>query len=178
MYQFFRRTFMKFKNNLISFFVIAILGSLFHFVYEWSGENYIVGLFFSVNESIWEHLKLIFYPALIFAAGEYLIDKERPENYLCATTAGIFFGMFTTVSLYYIYTGILGFNVDFINITIFLISVIVLIITKTKYIRNEISIFKRSNILCAIILLTTAILFAVWSYNPPSLGIFTPPLIT
>ena len=71
---------MSFKKNLISFFVIGIIGVLSHFVYEWSGENAFVGLFFPVNESIWEHLKLIFYPALIYFTAEYFYTKEQSEN--------------------------------------------------------------------------------------------------
>ena len=34
---------------------VFLLGALLHFVFEWSGESRIVGLFASVNESVWEH---------------------------------------------------------------------------------------------------------------------------
>ena len=42
-----------------------IAGTLLHFTYEWSGNNPIVGIFSSINESTWEHLKLAFYPMFI-----------------------------------------------------------------------------------------------------------------
>ena len=51
---------MTLKRNLIAFLVISILGTIGHFLFEWTGENAIVGLFFPVNESTWEHLKLLF----------------------------------------------------------------------------------------------------------------------
>ena len=38
-----------------------ILGSLLHFTYEWSNENSFVGSFSAINESTWEHLKLLFF---------------------------------------------------------------------------------------------------------------------
>ena len=50
------------KTELVSFVIASALGVLFHFMYEWTGENAIAGLFFPINESTWEHLKLIFFP--------------------------------------------------------------------------------------------------------------------
>lgn len=51
---------------IISCIISIIIGTLLHFVYEWSGNNFIVGLFAPVNESVWEHLKLILLPATLF----------------------------------------------------------------------------------------------------------------
>ncbi len=46
---------------------VLITGSLAHFLYDWSGNNLIIGLFSPVSESIWEHMKLIFFPMLIYS---------------------------------------------------------------------------------------------------------------
>ena len=40
---------------------VFVLGTLSHFFFQWSNDNLIVGLFSAVNESTWEHMKLIFY---------------------------------------------------------------------------------------------------------------------
>ena len=164
---------MGFKKNLLAFIVIGALGSLFHFVYDWTGENKIIGFFVPVNESIWEHLKLIFYPALIYFAGEFFLTKEREKNLIPQMAVSIFSGMFTTVLLYYLYTGILGFNVDFLNITIFFISVIVLIIKRNKVYNQDKYNNKNAKAIFSVLLIFTAFLFGVWSITPPSLGIFT-----
>ena len=166
---------MGFKKNLLAFITIGALGTLFHFVYEWTGENRIVGFFVPVNESIWEHLKLIFYPALIYFAGEFFLTKERYENFIPQIGISIFCGMFTTVLLYYLYTGILGYNVDILNIAIFFISIIILIIKRNKVYNLEKYNTKNAKIIFSILLITTALLFGLWSVTPPSLGIFTPP---
>ncbi|MFQ9054171.1 MAG: DUF6512 family protein [Oscillospiraceae bacterium] len=42
-------------------FVLAA-GNLLHFVYEWCGESPIAGGLASVNESTWEHMKLLTTP--------------------------------------------------------------------------------------------------------------------
>ena len=50
----------------IGFIAVSIAGTLMHFIYEWSGNNKIVALFAPVNESPWEHLKLLFFPFVIY----------------------------------------------------------------------------------------------------------------
>ena len=44
-----------------------LAGTLLHFAYEWSGTNFWVGLFAPVSESTWEHMKLLFFPMLIYS---------------------------------------------------------------------------------------------------------------
>ena len=51
--------------QIISAIFAIILGTILHFTYDWSGNNAFVGALSSINESTWEHLKLVFYPMLI-----------------------------------------------------------------------------------------------------------------
>ena len=52
----------------ITFCILTlILGTLLHFLYEWTGYNYLVGFISPVNESTWEHLKLLFFPVLFLS---------------------------------------------------------------------------------------------------------------
>jgi len=165
------------KNFIIAFLIISGLGTLFHFTYSWTNENMLAGFIFPVNESIWEHLKLIFYPALIYFTTERILNREKIENNISAVAIGIFKGMLTTTVLYYVYSGILGYNVDFINIAIFFISVFVLLKSRNKELVSQKHADINTKIILVMALLLTALLFAVWSYNPPSLGIFTPPVV-
>lgn len=63
-----RRTFFYELAGII--FIIAF-GSVLHFTFEWSGRQVAVGVFSAVNESVWEHLKLGFWPAIAFALFEF-----------------------------------------------------------------------------------------------------------
>ena len=47
--------------NILGFVFVSIIGTVNHFVFEWSNENVITGIFTPINESSWEHLKLIFF---------------------------------------------------------------------------------------------------------------------
>ena len=109
------------KINLIKFQIfstifVIILGTTLHFSYTWSKSNSIVGLFSAINESTWEHLKLLFFPMLITTIIGYLIFKDIFPNFLSSKTIGILSAMLSTVILFYTYTGIIGTNYAFINI--------------------------------------------------------------
>lgn len=165
---------LKYKN-IIAFFIIALLGTLGHFVYEWTGNNPVIGLFFPVSESTWEHLKLLFYPTLIYSAVEYFLLEEKPKNYIPAVISSLFFGMFSIVALFYIYRGVIGKNIDFINITIYYVSVIITLCRKNRIIKKEKFMLDLFSILFLSLTVIFAVLFAVFSLNPPALGIFAAP---
>ena len=91
-----------FKYEFISTIIIIILGVLLHFAYEWSGDNKFIGLITPVNESIWEHLKLLFFPTLVTIIIGTFIFKNDYNNYLCNKTWGLIIGMFFIVVFFYI----------------------------------------------------------------------------
>lgn len=166
---------MNFKRNITAFLIISILGTLGHFVYEITGKNTFIGLFFPINESTWEHLKLLFYPALIYFGAEYLLNYKNNKNYISASVISIFIGIISIIVLFYTYQGVIGKNIDFINISIYYISVIITLVSQYILFKNHKCTCNPNLFLIPIFLMV--ILFAVFSINPPKLGIFMPPVI-
>ena len=166
----------RIKNGVVAFIIISVLGTLGHFLYEWTNENYLIGLFFPVNESIWEHLKLIFYPSLIYFFLYNITAKNKPNNIIAATAFSIFTGMFYIISIYYTAKGVIGRDVEFINISLYFVAVIITLCRRKKIIEEEKYTSKNMRVIASSLLFLTAFLFAVWSYCPPSLGIFNPPI--
>ena len=116
---------MSFKTNLLRFIFISILGVLLHFTYEWSGDNSFVGLFSAVNESTWEHLKLLFFPMLLLTIFEILLMPDKlPENFLFSRTIGIVSGMAFIVISFYTILGVIGKSYDSINIALYFAGVL------------------------------------------------------
>ena len=113
---------MTLKTFLSRFLFISVLGVLLHFTYEWSGDNPIVALFSAVNESTWEHLKLLFFPMLLLTIIELLFTEKRqlPSNYLFARTIGILSGMAFIVIAFYTLTGVFAKLPDAVNIALYL----------------------------------------------------------
>ena len=84
-----------FKFELLGFVFCCILGTLSHFFYDWSEQNIIVGMFCPVNESVWEHLKLIYTPYFLWAIAEYFILGEKKINLFFSKFTGAISGMLT-----------------------------------------------------------------------------------
>jgi len=75
----------KLKNwEIFGIFFLIIVGSFFHFLFELSNYNIVVAAFAAVNESVWEHLKLAFFPLLIFSLIEYNFIKDLTRNFIIA----------------------------------------------------------------------------------------------
>ncbi len=94
-------------SMIIGAFFVLVTGTLAHFLYDWSGENPIVGLFTPVNESIWEHMKLLFFPMLLYSAVLVLRFKDKEPCMMCSLCFGNLLGTFLIPVLYYTYTAVL-----------------------------------------------------------------------
>ena len=165
---------MKIKTwQIITIFICLILGILLHFTYEWAGENIIVGIFSAVNESTWEHLKLAFYPMLIMAIIGYFIIGDRCDNYWIAQALGIITSLIFIISFFYTYRGIIGINIDSLNIGSFFIAIFL-----GEYITYKILISNKSynaekvSVIFLIILLFS---FILYTFSPPEIPLFEDP---
>lgn len=168
----------KTKLNLFHFIFISILGVLLHFTYEWSGDNPAVGLFSAVNESTWEHLKLIFFPMLLLTIIEFLWanikNKPLPENYLPARTVGILSGMAFIVVGFYTLNGVLGRNYEFLNIALYFVGVVYALRTENRLESKQMCI---NDYVAMTILAIFSVAFFAFTNYPPELGVFADPTI-
>lgn len=159
-------------RNFIRYLFVVLLGVFLHLAYELSGENPIVGLFAVVNESVWEHLKLIFFPMLVLTLWDMFTNQRNNLCFLPARTLGTLAGMAFVVIVYYTVTGILGFQTAFLNILIYLLGVLVVFWVEKKLCHRCNTISVKVAIVLWILFI---ILFIVFTIAPLALGIFTPP---
>ena len=167
------------QKNLLRYTLAGILftwitGTLFHFVYEWSGHNFFVGLFAPVNESIWEHMKLIFFPMLFYFFWENKRLGQSFPSLSCNNIIAILAGTFLIPILFYTYSGILGTNYPILDISTFYISVAVAFILRFRLTVKNMS-FRFCPLLAAV---TFLLLLCFWIFTvyPPDLGIFISPV--
>lgn len=160
------------SRNILRYLFVVALGVFLHFAYELSDGNPIVGLFSLVNESIWEHLKLIFFPMLILTLWDVFTNQRNNLCFLPARTLGTLVGMAFIVIVYYTITGILGFQTAWLNILIYLLGVLFAFWVEKKLFHRCNTISVKVAIVLWVLFL---ILFIIFTIAPPSLGIFTPP---
>lgn len=104
---------------------IVLVGSALHFAFAWSGYWRPMAVVAPVNESVWEHLKLAFWPGLAFALVEYAALRSRANNYWIAKSAALFSMPALIVVLFYAYTAVAGDNILAADIVVFVVSVVV-----------------------------------------------------
>ena len=159
--------------QLAGFTLTSVLGTLLHFLYEWT-KSPLVAPFSGVNESTWEHMKLLFWPMLLFAVIQSFFFRER-EDFWCIKLKGITLGLILIPVIYYTYNGVIGKSPDWCNIAIFFIA------AGIAYIYEAIRL-KRKNTACisprlAIILLSViAFLFVIFTFATPKIAIFKDPI--
>ncbi len=83
--------------------------------------------------------------------------------------------MLSIIVLFYTYIGVLGYNVDFLNISIYYISLIIMLIVKNKLIESENLKSQITTTISLIILFVITLLFVIFTYNPPIIAIFKTP---
>lgn len=98
------------RNTIVSAVIILILGTVSHFIYQLTGSNTVAGFFFPVNESTWEHLKLILTPMFLVGLVQWFLYGREYKNFFPALFFGVIAGMLSITVLFYTYTGIVGKN--------------------------------------------------------------------
>ena len=156
------------------FIFTGILGTFLHFLFDLTGGSLWAGLFSAVNESIWEHMKLLFYPMVLFSLLEYRFWGKETPGFWKVKLLGILVGLGLIPVLYYTYTGILGVSADWFNIAIFFLAAGAAYWVETRRFQRGITNANGSKAaVCTI--LGLALLFAVLTFFPPKIPLFQDP---
>src|SRR5690554_5587991 len=101
---------------------ICLTGTLFHFLFDIFNESVLVRLISPVNESVWEHFKIIYFPTIIWFVILYF--KFNKDNKIIISSAiSILVSTFTVLAVYYIYTGAFGNHSLVVDIASFVLGV-------------------------------------------------------
>ena len=103
---------------VIGIIFISLIGTLLHFMYEWSGHNKVVSLFAAVNESTWEHIKIALTPTFIWTLYDGAVYGLN-QNYFIAKTASLLVIILLIPLLFYTYQIFTKKSVLWIDIIIF-----------------------------------------------------------
>ncbi len=156
------------------FVFTGVMGTLLHFLYDRT-ESRLVAPFSAVNESIWEHMKLLFFPMLVFAILQSRYFAEDYPNFWCIKLVGALLGLTAIPVLYYTYTGALGVSADWFNIAIFFIAAAVCYLVETRLMQSD-SCLGVSPLVAKVLLGLIAVLFVAFTFLPPHIPLFQDPM--
>lgn len=155
--------------------ILFIVGFFMHYIYEWSGNSLIVGIFAPVNESIWEHLKLTFWPMLIWWIFGYIILGKKynitASQWFTSCTVAELICSLVVLCFYYTYTGALGIESLILDIFSLFLGIVV-----AQYLAFHIyktAKFSQNCLYISVaVLILLAVTFTVFTFAPPHLPLF------
>lgn len=161
------------KLKIISVIISFILCFIVHFIYD-IFPCFLTSIFAPVNESIWEHMKMIFTSIVITGVIQKIYVKKKKLNYnnICISNVvsavlsiPIYLIMFMPIYK------IIGENL-FINIIIMLITIIISEIISYYIIKMKDLGLEDAAI---ILVVATYVIFIMLTYNPPKTHLFEDP---
>lgn len=158
----------------LGFGFTSLGGTLLHFLYDWSGKSLWIAPFSGVNESTWEHMKLLYFPMFIYALIQSRFFSVR-KDFWCVKLAGMITGLTAIPILFYTYNGALGTSPDWINIAIFFLA------AAASYL-VESALFRKQSLQCNMPGIALAVLcvigaaFVLFTFLPPQIPLFEDPL--
>ena len=161
--------------ELFGFLFILVAGFPWHFVFQWTGGWRFAALIFPANESVWEHMKLCFWPGLVWALIEYPFLGKGALNFWTAKAAGLL-AMCTLMAVcFYAYVAVLGRSVLWANLLDFAVAT-----AAGQYISYHILVspalgpaVRRIGVIG---LLVQIVAFLSLTYSPPQLFLFQDPV--
>lgn len=150
---------------------ILLIGSALHFTFELANFWKPIAVIAPVNESIWEHLKMVFWPGLFFSLIQYHFVKNLTTNYWSAKALSLVFMPLFITAGWFAFAVLTGANNFAVNIVLFVIAIILgqAISFKMLTSARESRLKPVFPILCIVVL---GLSFGLFSFFPPRIGLF------
>lgn len=162
--------------ELLGFLWTAAAGTLLHFAYGWSGGSAAVAVFSAVNESVWEHMKLLVMPAFLFTAIQVWELGEIHPNIPAVRAMTISVGALLIPVLYYTYTGALGVQAAWVNIAIFFLAATAMFWLDHRLLRTGLLASGWAQLLGVALLWGLVFAFVWCTFRPPGLPLWQDPV--
>lgn len=143
---------------------------LLHFLYTTTGI-FAFTPFSAVNESLWEHLKIIYFGIFFYGIYEYFKGMKKFTNFLFGKAAGLLIAPLFVIIVYYIYTYFTGESILWIDISTALVSILLshLISSTIVGVSRDLSRYKPLGVMLIIVMTFS---FIIFTYFPPEAKIF------
>ena len=162
--------------QLGGFLFVCAAGTALHFLYQWSGESVAAAPFAAVNESVWEHMKLLFWPMLLWAGAERAVLGGYSRGFWPAKALGTLLGLALIPALYYTYTGALGVSVMWVDIAIFFVAAAAAFLAETRMLARDWRCRGGARASALVLLLLLSAAFVLCTVVPPRVPLFRDPV--
>ena len=159
---------------LISFFLLSVIGSLTHFTHGWFKKGILLHMFSALNESTWEHMKMLVAPTILVGILQYIFLRDRYINIFNSILILMLVELITMPLLYETLKRLFK-TVPFpITILIFFLSIIFGLLAEYLILSNGIVIL--TEIVSFILVVVIVGIFGIFSYYPPKISLLKDPI--
>lgn len=152
----------------------TLAGTILHFLYDWTGGSILAAPFSGVNESTWEHMKLLYFPLLLFALVQRRFFRDR-KNFWCVKLLGTVLGLVLIPVLFYTLSGVFGKTPDWANITIFYVTAAAVYFAEYRLFAAGRPMVCRPKLAFAALCLI-GVLFVIFTFATPHIPLFQDPI--
>jgi hypothetical protein len=156
--------------DLVGIAVIIVGGVLLHFAFGWCGRRAVIAVFTPVNESVWEHLKMAYWPLVALTGVQRFAGAGEPGLF-SARSAGFATAAALMLGLYFASAALLpesGLRTRLaMDGTIFVVAV-----AAGQLVSHLLTPHGFGGVAGLILLLAPAVVFAVTTFAPPRVAIF------
>jgi hypothetical protein len=153
--------------------ILFLIGAGMHFIYEFSGNNFLIGLIAPINESVWEHTKMVVLPVILWWALYYLVKGSElsldKNKWFTGCLASLVVSILSIPFLYYFYTGAFGVEYLWADILILLIALFLGQFTGLHVYNYSKGINSSITILIIILII---FIYAFFTLHPPDYPLF------
>ena len=148
---------------------VVVIGTLLHFTYEWSGKNPFIAVIAPIDQSIFQQLKLLFTPYMLWTLVEYEHYGQYEKNFIPIKAVSLFAGMIIIVLI----LKLLPKSEDWIDIAALLVSVPVAFTADHLLTANDLQVLPAAHLSASLLLFLTALAISAFTFYPPDHSLFT-----
>lgn len=161
---------MKKTELIIITFISIVLGTSMHFVHHVPFFNNLMACIFPVNECVWEHMKMLFYPMLLTSV--YLCVRQRSIDAFGGMIASSLVCIPTQIALFYVYWIFTRHAVTIVDVLAYVIVMVFGYYLGNKFTANK--WIRQHSTLFIVIAVCMVALLAVLTFHHPEINLFIP----
>ena len=145
---------------------LGLLGSVLHFLFDWTKHNRVVAFFSAVNESYWEHIKIAIWPVFLLQIVLFSLGGYQIPAFIPAATVALYSIPVSMVGLVFLYKSVTKRNILWLDISIFFVciaiaqSIFVLVL-------GQLAPTSGTVVLSSLFLFGLVVAFLLFTFRPP-----------
>ena len=145
---------------------LGLLGSVLHFLFDWTKHNRVVAFFSAVNESYWEHIKIAIWPVFLLQIVLFSLGGYQIPAFIPAATVALYSIPVSMVGLVFLYKSVTRLNILWLDISIFFVciaiaqSIFVLLL-------GQLAPNSGTVVLSSLFLFGLVVAFLLFTFRPP-----------